>query len=127
MSGEVVHLEMPADDVERARKFYKKTFGWKMQPIPELDYTMVQTAPGSKRGMPTEPETINGGMAKRGGPLKHPVVTIMVPSIDRSLKTISKNGGRVVRKKTPIGAMGYAAYFSDSEGNVVGLSQVAKG
>ena len=127
MSGEVVHFELPADNPERARKFYAKTFGWKMNPIPEADYTMVGTAAVDGEGRPKEPGTINGGLAKRQGPLQHPVVTIIVDEISDAEKTIEKNGGKVVQKKSPIGdgSMGYTAYFTDPEGNVVGLFQLS--
>lgn len=27
----IQHFEFPADDVERARKFYKEVFGWEME------------------------------------------------------------------------------------------------
>lgn len=42
-------------------------------------------------------------------------------SIDEAEKRIQKNGGKMIRKKMPVGDMGFAAYFQDSEGNVVGL------
>ncbi|VVB85161.1 Uncharacterised protein [uncultured archaeon] len=29
----VVHFEIPADDLERAQKFYRNVFGWKMAGI----------------------------------------------------------------------------------------------
>jgi predicted enzyme related to lactoylglutathione lyase len=29
----IVHFEIPADDVERARKFYSTLFGWKIEKI----------------------------------------------------------------------------------------------
>ena len=39
----IQHFEIPADDVNRAQKFYKEVFGWNMQKMknpvrPELDY-----------------------------------------------------------------------------------------
>jgi len=128
MSGEVVHFEIPADNPERARKFYSATFGWKMQHMPEMDYTMVSTGSTDAQGMPADPGVINGGMAKRGGPVVHPVVTIMVDEITASEKAIEKNGGKVIQKKQPIGdgAMGFTAYFKDSEGNIIGLFQRGK-
>lgn len=128
MSGEVCHFEVPADKPERARKFYETTFGWKMQHMPEFDYTMLSTGKVDENGMPKEPGFINGGMGKREGPLSHPVFTIMVDEIDHAAKTIEKNGGKMVVKKQPIGdgAMGFTAYFQDSEGNVVGLFQRGK-
>ncbi|MCI4369072.1 MAG: VOC family protein [Thermoplasmata archaeon] len=128
MSGEVCHFEVPADNTERARKFYESTFGWKANPMPEFDYTMVSTGPLDENQMPKEPGFINGGMGKRGGPLEHPVFTIMVDEIDHAEKLIEKHGGKIVQKKQPIGdgAMGFTGYFKDSEGNVVGLFQRGK-
>jgi predicted enzyme related to lactoylglutathione lyase len=124
--GSVVHFELPADDLKRAQKFYAKTFGWEIMPMPEMGYTMVGTVPSDKDGMPKEPGAINGGMTERDALLAHPVVTINVADIDASLKLVAKNGGKVARKKTAIGPMGFTAYFKDSEGNTVGLFQAPK-
>ena len=128
MSGEVGHFEIPADNTERARKFYSATFGWKMNHLPEMDYTMVSTGPVDEKGMPKEPGSVGGGIGKRGGPLEHPVVTIMVDDITAVEKTIEKNGGKIVLRKQAIGdgSMGHMGYFKDSEGNVVGLYQSPK-
>jgi hypothetical protein len=128
MSGEVAHFEIPADDLARARKFYSATFGWKLTEVPGMDYTMVSTGPVDEQGMPKEPGAIGGGIGKRGGPLKHPVVTIIVDEITEAEKVIEKNGGKIVQRKQAIGdgAMGHTGYFQDSEGNIVGLYQVPK-
>ena len=121
MKGKVVHFELPADDVKRAKSFYKKTFEWELQPIPEAEYTFLGTAPHDAKWVPKERGVINGGMAERGPPLKHPSVTIAVESIDKAAKVIVKNGGKIVRKKLPIGENGFVAYFKDTEGNVLGI------
>jgi uncharacterized protein len=128
MSGEVGHFEIPADDTERARKFYSTTFGWKLNTVPGMDYTMVSTGPVDAQGMPKEPGHIGGGIGKRAGPLVHPVVTIMVDEISDAEKKIEKNGGKIIQRKQPIGdgSMGWTGYFKDSEGNVVGLYQWPK-
>lgn len=123
MKGKVGHFELPADDVKRATTFYQKTFEWGIQPVPEMEYTMLQTTASDADGAPKEIGVINGGMGKRGAILKAPVVTIIVDSIDAATKLIVKNGGKVVRPKESIGPMGFTAYFSDTEGNVVGLFQ----
>jgi predicted enzyme related to lactoylglutathione lyase len=121
MKGKIVHFELPFDDQKRARKFYKKTFDWAFDPVPDQDYTMIQTAKSDKMGMSKEKGVINGGMAERGPPLSHPSVTVMVDDIDKAIKSIGKNGGKIVRKKMAIGDMGFVAYFKDPEGNVLGL------
>jgi uncharacterized protein len=127
MSGEVGHFEIPADNTERARKFYSATFGWKLTPVPGMDYTMVQTGAADAQGMPKEPGYISGGIGKRGGPLEHPVVTIVVDDVAAAEKKVEKNGGQVIQKKQAIpGNMGFTAYFKDSEGNVVGLYEWPK-
>ena len=124
MPDKVVHFELPADNLERAQNFYRSAFDWSINTVPGMGYTLVQTTPSSKDGSPTEPGAINGGMLARQAPIKNPV-TIQVASIDDSLQQIEKLGGRMVRDKQPVGDMGFAAYFSDSEGNVLGLWQTA--
>ncbi len=122
----IVHFEIPADDVKRASKFYKGAFGWSMQQSAPMEYWMVQTTEVDENQMPKNPGTINGGLAKRGGPLKSIVVTIMVSDIDKALAKVEKRGGKTIQKKQPVGDMGFTAYFKDSEGNVVGLFQAPK-
>jgi predicted enzyme related to lactoylglutathione lyase len=128
MSGRIVHFEIPFDDGERARGFYREAFGWDVQEMPGMDYTMAVSGPVSDEGMPTEPGYINGGMFQRGDefPPKGPVITIDVPSIDDSLQMIEKLGGATLTPKQPVGEMGFAAYFRDPEGNVMGLWETAR-
>ncbi|GAA4050996.1 VOC family protein [Nonomuraea soli] len=128
MSGKVVHFEIPADNVERARAFYTEAFGWQVGPVPGMNYTMVMTAPADDQGMPTEPGAINGGMFERTGEwsgFKSPVIVIDVPSVDAALKKVEELGGTIVAPKMQVGEMGFAGYFTDSEGNVLGLWESA--
>jgi predicted enzyme related to lactoylglutathione lyase len=53
------------------------------------------------------------------------VVTIDVDDIDAALTKVGELGGKVVRAKMSVGDMGFAAYFTDSEGNLLGLWQTA--
>ncbi len=125
MTGEVGHFEIPADKPDRARKFYAATFGWKMNEMEGMNYTMVSTGPVNEQGMPKEPGFIGGGIGPRGKNLEHPVVTIIVDEIDEAVKKIEKNGGTITQKKTAVGddTMGWTAYFRDSVGNTIGLYQ----
>ncbi len=118
----VVHFEIPADDVKRAQKFYMNVFGWEMEQFPEMEYTMIRTTPVDENHMPVEPGAINGGMVKRERPVTAPVITIAVADMEAAMKGIKKAGGEVVRGMQ-VGDMGYAAYFKDTEGNIIGLWQ----
>jgi predicted enzyme related to lactoylglutathione lyase len=121
MAG-IVHFEIPADDQERARNFYKSAFDWQINPMPEMNYNIVITTPSDeKTGMPTQPGAINGGMMARAGELTTPVITVDVESIDTALAEIERLGGSVVKPKDAIPGMGFYAYFKDTEGNVLGL------
>ena len=127
MSGRVVHFEIPFDDGDRARSFYKELFDWQIMEMPEMGYTIVMSGPSNDSG-PTESGFINGGMLSRGqGATSGPVIVIDVDDIDAKLIKIEETGGSVVAKKTPVGDMGFAAYFTDPEGNVVGLWETAGG
>ncbi|TQJ52025.1 VOC family protein [Phycicoccus sp. SLBN-51] len=122
MSGRVVHFELPFDDGARARSFYSELFGWQMEDVPGMDYSLVMTGPVGEQGS-TEPGYINGGMTERGGPVERPVLTIDVDDIDATLEEVAKRGGSTVVGRQPVGPMGWTAYFRDPEGNVMGLWQ----
>jgi uncharacterized protein len=125
MSGRVVHFEIPFEDGERARGFYREAFGWELQEVPEMSYTMAMSGPSGDQG-PTEPGYINGGMLQRvGAAAPGPVVTIGVDSIDAVLETVEKLGGATVVGRTAVADMGFSAYFRDPEGNVMGLWESA--
>jgi predicted enzyme related to lactoylglutathione lyase len=118
----IVHFEIPADDEGRARNFYREVFGWQLQEMPELQYTIVMTTPVDEQTqLPTEPGAINGGLMKRSADTPSPVLTVDVESIDDSLKQIEAGGGSIVKPRTEIPGMGAFAYFKDTEGNVMGL------
>lgn len=119
--NKVVHFEIPADDMERAQKFYKETFGWQVNNIPEMNYCIVNTVETDKKGMPKTPGAINGGMVKRDETGKHPVIVIKVPSIEEHIKKVEQAGGKVVMPTVPVGDMGFYARFRDTEGNIIGL------
>lgn len=124
MSGRVVHFEIPFDDGDRARAFYRDVFGWELMEMPEMSYTLVTTGPVDENGS-TEPGYINGGMLRRESPNEGPIVVIEVDDIDAALATIEQQGGTTLLGRQQVGEMGWSAYFKDVEGNSMGLWQTA--
>jgi predicted enzyme related to lactoylglutathione lyase len=108
----VVHVEIPAKDVEGAGKFYQSLFGWKIQSIPEMNYTMWEDGNGGGGGFPAVSEENPAGQV---------LVYIDSDDIDADLKKVEKLGGKVLRKKTEISGMGWFGIFQDPTGNVLAL------
>lgn len=117
----VVHFEIPADDLERAKGFYKEIFNWGIEDVPGMEYTMLYTTEVDGKKMAKEPGAINGGMWKREKGDEKPVLVIMVSSVDDYAKKIEEKGGKILAPKITVGDMGYYAKFSDPEGNVLGI------
>lgn len=123
MSGRVVHFEIPFDDEGRARAFYTEAFGWNLQELP--GYTLAATGPTTDLG-PSEAGYVNGGLLARDpGSASSPVIVVDVPDIDAALEKIEKLGGKTIAGKRAVGEFGFAAYFNDPEGNLMGLWEAA--
>ena len=68
MDHTIVHFEIPADDLDRAAKFYREVFGWEIARMPgPFEYFGVRTTATDETGMPKGPG-VNGGMMKRMHP-----------------------------------------------------------
>ncbi|MBP2320279.1 putative enzyme related to lactoylglutathione lyase [Kibdelosporangium banguiense] len=123
MSGRVVHFEIPFDDEGRANAFYQEAFGWGLHEVP--GYTLAATGPTSDL-VPAEPGFINGGLLARDpAATASPVIVIDVPDIEAALTKIEDLGGKTVAGKRAVGTFGFAAYFNDTEGNLMGLWEAA--
>lgn len=122
----VLHFEIPVDNLERAKNFYKTAFNWLISPVPELQYTLLGTVEVDQMNMPKEAGAINGGMMQRSDKIKTPVLTIGVENIDDAIKKVESLGGKIVQGKMEVPNMGITAYFQDTEGNVLGLWQALR-
>lgn len=122
----VVHFEIAAEDMARAEKFYGEAFGWKMHPMPEMSYTIVNTVETDEKGMPQSAGAINGGIMLKNETAPYPIVVIKVASIEESLKKIEAVGGKMVMPTQPVGDMGLYARVRDTEGNIIGVWQDLK-
>jgi predicted enzyme related to lactoylglutathione lyase len=113
----IVWFEIPADKPERAKAFYSKLFGWKVNPFPGMpDYQHIDTG-----GADASPD---GGLMKRMHP-SHTITTyINVPSVTKSVVRIKKLGGKVVRPKTAVPGMGYFAICNDTEDNTFAVWEI---
>ncbi len=119
----IVHFEIPADDVEKLKKFYSQLFGWKIEKMPgEIEYYGIYTVPVNEKGMPLRPG-VNGGLMKKQNPEHKAVNYIQVESVDEYSKKIESLGGKIVVPKMEIPGIGWWALALDPEGNQFAILQ----
>jgi len=114
MANPIVHLEMPVTNLEKAKEFYSKVFGWKI--YEKAGFTLFET------GTPIGGSFGKVDKAGAGGCLLY----IAVNDIEEKLKEIEKAGGKIVRKKSEIPDEGWQATFKDIFGNVLYLFKPLK-
>jgi len=123
----VVHFEIQADDVDRAKKFYGDVFGWTFKDwdMGDFKYTVVMTAPDGSKEV-----GINGGLYKRPSPAKFEkggvaayICTIDVDDCDAIVAKVKSAGGKVIMEPSDMKDVGRLAQCLDTEGNLFGLIQ----
>ena len=108
-------FEVPANDLNRAKKFYQSMFGWKFAKLPAAinDYWHIDTG-----GPDASPD---GGMMPRMHPQQPITNYISVPSVSKAATKVEKLGGTVCTPKTAVPGMGYFAICLNTEGNSFAL------
>ena len=114
--GSITHIEFPADDIERAKRFYGAVAGWEFSEMEGLpNYWLFRTS-----------DTAGGGLGKRGETVANDVrVYIDVDNLEEAIAAASANGGKVVTPPSPVPGFGRYAAVLDPEGNEIGLFEGA--
>jgi uncharacterized protein len=122
-NNRVIHFEIQADDVNRAKKFYEQTFGWEVHQMMKaeeggMDYWGLKTGADGSPG-------INGGLYPRptDNKLHTYDCTLQVADIDKSMEDVKNNGGQIHGEKMEIPGVGWFASATDTEGNRFGMMQ----
>ena len=110
----VVHFEISAANVKRAKDFYNKAFGWNINEYPGMDYNMVGTTESDQNGMPKNPGAINGGLMKRHShknPVSSTVITIDLDDINDSFEEDKRARRRSDRQEDGRWQYGFRGVF----------------
>lgn len=111
MAHPVVHFEISGPDDRDLADFYADLFGWHMQPVPGIGYTLIDTrGPG-----------INGGIEKVPDGASSVTFYIETDDLQIALDKINLIGGKTVTPITELPGMATYARFEDLDGLVVGL------
>lgn len=117
----LAHFSINADDIDRARAFYEKVFGWKFAAWGPPSFYQIEA-----KGSP-----VLGSLQGRRDLVKGTRTigfecTIGVPSIDATERAVKAAGGKVVLDRSVIVGVGTLMFFQDTEGNVFGAMQYDK-
>lgn len=124
----VTHFHIPAQNMDRAKKFYKEIFDWDfVETGMSRDYTMAITVPIDENQMPTEPGAINGAIFQKERPDESPSVVMKVSDIQESIRKIEDAGGKIISPVETVEDFGLFAEVKDTEGNTIGLWQDLQG
>jgi predicted enzyme related to lactoylglutathione lyase len=117
-ASSIVWFEIPADNPERAKKFYGSLFGWNIKLFPGMtEYWHIDTGGGD--------DTPDGGMIARKHPEQPITNYISVKSVTKSMAKVEKLGGKVCMPKTAVPQMGYFAVCQDTENNMFALWEMS--
>jgi predicted enzyme related to lactoylglutathione lyase len=117
MANQIVWLDIPVLDLDRAIRFYSAVLG---APVRKEEF------PGMAIGvLPHEANDVGGCLFQSkderpssSGPL---VYLNAQGRLDQAIGAVEKHGGKVLQPKHQIGPHGYRAVVLDSEGNRVAL------
>jgi len=121
----VSYFAVPADNPERATKFYRQVFGWNFELGWEYDtpkgresYWHIKTEHRDESG-------INGGLTRREY-LDQPIgIGVEVTGIEEMLARIEQCGGKILVGKNALqNARLWLALCKDSEGNTFAMFEV---
>jgi hypothetical protein len=118
MANPFVHIELHTDDVAKAKAFYSRLFGWKLEdmqmPGGGGSYTTINVGGGT-----------GGGMMKNmdSGAPSHWLAYVGVEDVASSTRNAKELGAKVLQEKMEVGSYGFMSLISDPTGAVFALWQ----
>ncbi|MBS1584648.1 MAG: VOC family protein [Bacteroidetes bacterium] len=113
-------FEIPASDISRAKNFYENVFDVQMDQQSMMGMEMA-FFPGENGNGKVSGAVVQSDMHKPSG--EGAVLYLNAnPSMDTILSKVEAAGGTIVMPKTEISPeVGHMAFFTDTEGNKIGL------
>jgi len=117
MANQIVWCDIPVSDLDRAIKFYSAVLG---QDVKKQEF------PGTLMGILPHNDGEVGACLFTSADEKPTESGAMIylnanGRLDEALSAVTRNGGKIVQPKHPIGPFGFRAIVLDSEGNRIAL------
>jgi hypothetical protein len=112
--GAIVHVEFHVKEPKKVEKFYASLFGWKIQEVPGINYSLFEAPSGPGGGI--------GGL--QPGNWQPGVMNyVLVTSIEEHQEKVKKLGGKIIVPKAEVMDQGWFAVFEDPSGTRMALWQ----
>ena len=117
MANPFVHVELHTNDPARAKAFYSKLFGWKLEDVPMPGgsaYTMIDVGEGTGGGMMA---------AQPPGSLPRWQAYVGVDDVAASTRKARELGAKIMMDKTEVANFGWMSVITDPTGATIALWQ----
>jgi len=117
MANPFVHVELHTNDLARAKDFYSRLFGWKLQDMPMPgggSYTMIDVGGGTGGGM-----MVN----QAPGTPPHWMSYVGVDDIQAATRKAKDLGAKVVADVMDVGEYGSMSVITDPTGATIAMWQ----
>jgi predicted enzyme related to lactoylglutathione lyase len=114
--GSLAHFAINADDIDRAKRFYERAFGWKFSAWGPPGFYQIEGA-GMFAALQGRRDLVKGTRTIGFE------CTVAVESIDATEKAVLAAGGTIALARSVIAGVGTLMFFKDPEGNVFGAMQ----
>jgi len=117
MANPFVHVELHTGDLARAKEFYSKLFGWKLQDAPMPgggSYTLIDVGGGTGGGMTAD---------KSPGVPPHWLAYVGVDDVRASTQKAKDLGAKVVMDVMDVAEYGIMSVITDPTGATLALWQ----
>ena len=116
--GRIIHVEIVAEDHDRAAEFYRKVFGWEVTPAPVPDgYLIARTGQG---------DGIDGAIMSNRYQSQQTIAWLEVDDLEPVLDAARVAGGEVVGEIHELPGVGRLSYVRDTEGVLIGLRETLR-
>jgi predicted enzyme related to lactoylglutathione lyase len=113
MGNPFVHVELHTQDPGKAKNFYGKLFDWKLQDVPEMNYTIIDVGETGR----------GGGIMKSPMPEAMPqwVPYVLVDDVSSYTNKAKSLGATILQDTTEIPDVGWFSMLLDPTGAAIAL------
>ena len=118
MANPFVHVELATNDAAKAKAFYGSLFGWKLEELPAMAYTMINVGEGTGGGIMENPVP---------GTPSHWMAYVLVDDVVAATAKAKSLGATVCKEVTAVADYGWFSVITDPTGATLGLWQPREG